>query len=130
MQYLVLTHCHQDHWLNADLYPNATLIPAEPNVQLVKRARCEVFGGAIQHPDWKIIPTNGHTTPHLSIFVRGIWNGEEKNIVIAGDAFREDLWLSGYYGSADAKPGERESAEWIMNNAEVLIPGHYAVIEK
>lgn len=129
VEYLIISHGHQDHWLNVGLYPNAAII-TEPNVKLVHGNRCEVFRSGIVHDDWEIVPTNGHMASHMSVCTIGMWNGLAKRIVIAGDAFREDLWRSGYYGSLQAKPGERESANWIMQNAEVIIPGHFRVLEK
>lgn len=129
VEYLFITHGHQDHYLNCGLYPNATII-TEPNVQLVGGGRCEVFDRTIAHDDWEIVPTPGHMPVQFSVVVRGLWEGEEKKIVMAGDAFREDLWHRGYYFGPNVKPHEQRSALWALQNADTLIPGHYRVLSK
>lgn len=128
VEYLLLTHLHLDHTQNSVLFRNAKII-SEPNVQLVGMSRCEVFEQPIEHPDWTIFSTNGHMPMHFSVFVDGTWRGEKQNIVVAGDAVRKDLVVSGYYNSDRAKPGERDSARRIFERAEVILPGHFEPIE-
>ena len=126
VEYLVVTHQHQDHWRNVGLFPKATLI-ADHNVTAVD-GRVDVYREHIPHPDVVIFDTTGHTIPHYSVKVEGLWNGREARIVIAGDAIREDLVRNGYYVSSRAKPGELSSAQKCLE-ADVVIPGHYDVLE-
>ncbi len=128
VEYLLLTHLHLDHTQNSVLFKNAKII-SEPNVQLVGLGRCEVFQKPITHPDWEIFSTNGHMPMHFSVFVDGVWQGGRRKIVVAGDAVRKDLIISGYYRTPKAKAGERESALEIFNRAEVILPGHFEPIE-
>lgn len=128
IEYLLLTHSHQDHWRNSGLFPNAKLVIERGNI-LVIGARSEIWKETVTHPDWTIFDTSGHTTPHYSVRVNGIWNGERQRIVIAGDAIREDLVYEGYYTSNLAKPGELESARRVLTDVDVVIPGHYDVMQ-
>jgi glyoxylase-like metal-dependent hydrolase (beta-lactamase superfamily II) len=127
VQYVVLSHLHLDHAMNCEIFPRATIV-SEPDVWLVGQKRCEVFVEPIRHKDWEIVPTPGHMTVHLSLLVHGLWNAEEKRIVLAGDALREDRVRGGYYTSTKAKPGELESVRWVLTHADVVIPGHDRVL--
>ena len=129
VQYVILSHLHLDHVMNCEIFPRATVI-SEPDVWLVEQKRCEAFVKPIQHPDWEIVQTPGHMAVHLSLLFHGSWQGGDKRIVLAGDALREDRIREGYYTGPSAKPGELESVRWILNNAEVIIPGHYRVLER
>lgn len=115
---LVLTHSHEDHTANIDLFPNAKVMmhPLEDS-----RIPCchvqdneEIFSGI------RILHTPGHTAGSISVFV------EDERCVIAGDAIpTEDNILK------NLPPGiniDRDlamaSMHRILSLADSIIPGH------
>lgn len=126
VNYVIITHRHSDHWLNVGLFPNAQVVTERGNL-ITKGARAVIHETPQRNMDWEIFETPGHTDPHVSVRVYGSWNGaENRTIMIAGDAIREDKVRAGYYKTHRQ---ERDSALWALRESDVVIPGHYDVIE-
>lgn len=127
IDFVINTHQHLDHTSNNFLFNNARVVTryrdtyviwsqTEPGVDVCK------VEDSIPFDEIKLIKTPGHLENHLSAIVES--NG--KTYVVSGDAIQEELMKT--EGYADEKD-KVESAWKILEIADVIIPGHDALIE-
>jgi glyoxylase-like metal-dependent hydrolase (beta-lactamase superfamily II) len=128
--HVLLTHFHLDHTANAVLFKNAEI---HANRSLIdhKTGKAVVYRN-IQE---KVLPagitvleTPGHTPDHVSY----IFEFETKRYCIAGDAIRKDVLDQGgapHYLCDEKKAEFKDSVKKIFAACDVIIPGHFEVIE-
>ncbi len=121
IEFVIITHSHQDHLSNNYLFKNAKRIIGvlswNPDKSL------DVYDDLTMHniPFVKIINTTGHTSKHYSVVVES----GGKTYVIAGDAIQEWIIREEGYTNQD----QIESAKKILEIADVIIPGHDRIIQ-
>lgn len=115
---LVLTHSHDDHTANADLFPNAKIMmhPLEKSSMTC----CRVHDNEEIFPGIRILHTPGHTAGSISVLV------EDERCVIAGDAIpTEDNILKNLPPGINVdKNLAMASMHRILSMADSIIPGH------
>lgn len=115
---LILTHTHEDHISNMDLFPNAEIFAHElekPSFPFTPvKEGDEVFPGIL------VMHTPGHTSGSISILV------EEERCIIAGDAIptEDNVFKNVPPGLCINRELAVSSMQRILNNAESIIPGH------
>ena len=127
--HVLMTHSHMDHTANCTMFENAE---THINRSMLdhKDGICKIYPDLHdkQLPlDVEVFPSRGHTDDHVSYFV----NFQGKRYCIAGDAIREDHFLKAppeYFGFHQ-KFQFLESARHIFESCDVIIPGHYDIIE-
>lgn len=128
--HVMLTHFHLDHTANCNLFMNAEI---HANRSYINHRTGEGF--VYRDFDEKPLPLNvhcvatpGHTEDHVSYF----FEYNDKVICIGGDAVREDTVREGgaphYYNEERAKQF-KESLKLIFDRADIIVPGHFDVIE-
>ena len=126
IDYVINTHWHPDHTSNNHLFQNAKIIMGgstwPPGVDEMYGSWKEEIDG-IEGVD--IIRTPGHTLSHISVLVDA-----DKKYILTGDAFFEEDLRKG----ANPKAYEdfdqfKKNVLTIIENAEVLIPGHGDILE-
>jgi glyoxylase-like metal-dependent hydrolase (beta-lactamase superfamily II) len=128
--HVCLTHFHLDHTANCILFKNAE-IHASRSVVDHKTGHCKVFRDMHQNKlpcGIEVFPTPGHTPDHVSYFV----TVEGIRYCVAGDAIREDTILEGgapHYFDEERKREFKHSMQMIFEHSDVIIPGHFGVIE-
>lgn len=126
IDYVFLTHYHIDHAANLHLFwptevhsPKAWLHP-DGTCDIFKDNRLRALPEGIE-----LLETPGHTAHHVSI----VYRDQGKTYVVAGDAIREDIITGKSAPSAANWEQFKESMKRIFAVADVIIPGHGAVIE-
>lgn len=128
--HVLLTHFHLDHTANCVLFNNAQ-IHANRSVIDNKTGECTIYK---DYNDKKlpanilVIPTPGHTADHVSYF----FTIDNIKYCFAGDAIREDTILEGgapHYFEQTRKIEFKNSALEIFENCDVIIPGHFGLIQ-
>jgi glyoxylase-like metal-dependent hydrolase (beta-lactamase superfamily II) len=118
---VVLTHTHQDHIENLDMFPKA-------KVFLHSGAEMEIPGATIVEGDEydlcegvKLVHTPGHCPEHMSVFVDA-----DRHYVVAGDAVPlEDNFTKNIPPRLNTdEKAALESIKIIRDYADVVIPGH------
>ncbi|NYZ76784.1 MBL fold metallo-hydrolase [Candidatus Micrarchaeota archaeon] len=112
IDYVVLTHSHEDHAMLAGIFRNAKIITK---------------GNSVPGTGVRLLKTPGHTSDHISVVV----NAREGKYVIAGDVF---WWMDGEEQVIDinkedpacvSNMGELvESRKALLGIADYIIPGH------
>jgi len=108
IQSIILTHNHYDHIENLNLFPNAKIY-SSTNLNEIKK----------DFPDFKIIPTPGHTKEDICILY--------KNILFSGDTiFNKEQTCIGRTDFKESAPEKMpESLEKIKKiDYKILCPGH------
>lgn len=115
---LILTHSHDDHTANTDLFPNAEIMmhPLEESGIPCRR----VHDNEEILPGIRILHTPGHTAGSISVLV------EDERCVIAGDAIpTEDNILKNLPpGINIGRDLAMASMHRILSTADSIIPGH------
>jgi glyoxylase-like metal-dependent hydrolase (beta-lactamase superfamily II) len=138
-----ITHGHQDHYGNLELFPNAEVLS---NIHLARKGSIESKGvkdGATIADGVHVIYTPGHTFDHASLLLqtekmrykvnmegkgRLMGVGEVK-VAVAGDA----VVSSGYFGAKKhwdynedfiSQQMAMESLDKLIRTADYIIPGH------
>ena len=118
---VVLTHTHQDHIENLDMFKKA-------KVYLHSGAEKEIPGATIISDKVfdlcegvKLVHTPGHCDEEMSVFVEA-----DRKYVVAGDACPlEDNFLLNVPPALNNNPElAKESLKKIVDYADVIIPGH------
>lgn len=128
--HVLLTHFHLDHTANCNLFMNAE-IHANRSFIDHKTGDGFVYRDFDKKPlplGVKCIATPGHVDDHVSYF----FEYEDQIICIAGDAVREDTVREGGAPSYfDKERAElfRNSLRLIFERADIIVPGHFDVIE-
>ena len=117
IDYVILTHNHNDHASNNYLFKNAKIVSYDgiwynKKVDIIKDDKFSL-------PNLERINVSGHTIPHYAVIVKA-----DKTYIIAGDAIRYDMLEKRF-----ANEQEKKSAKKILDIANVIIPGHGPVIE-
>lgn len=118
---VVLTHSHQDHLENLDMFPKAKVYIHDgsdkefPNATVVKGDEYDLCEGV------KLVHTPGHCPEEMSVFVEA-----DRKYVVAGDAIPlEDNFLLNIIPKLNTDPVlALESIKKIGDYADVIIPGH------
>jgi N-acyl homoserine lactone hydrolase len=124
---LINTHMHQDHVYNNYLFPNAVIYTPTSVWYPEDGNRVEMFDEIVDPniPGLKIIPTPGHMEKHISV---GFYS-QGSNVIVAGDAIRESIILSGTIPPQYSNPGEfLKSMKKVFDGADIIIPGHGDII--
>ena len=124
-----LTHFHLDHTANSVLFENAKIHAAKSTVDH-KTGACTIYPNSdkrVLPHNIKVLPTPGHTPDHISY----LFEHDGIKYCFAGDAIREDLILAGPpdYMDLVRRNDFVQSQLNIFNNCEVIIPGHFGLIE-
>jgi glyoxylase-like metal-dependent hydrolase (beta-lactamase superfamily II) len=125
--HICLTHFHLDHTANCVLFKNAE-VHASISMTDHKTGRAYIWpNGKPELPlDIQVLKTPGHTPDHVVYFfeVDGV------HYCIAGDAVREDNILEPpHYYDEKRKSEMLGWAKEILQRADVIVPGHFKVIE-
>lgn len=115
---VVLTHSHEDHTANLDLFPNAEVMMHPLEASDISHS--PVYDNEEIFPGIRILHTPGHTAGSVSVFV------ENEHCVITGDAIPTESNIL-----KNLPPGiniDRDlamaSMHRIMSMADWVIPGH------
>lgn len=125
IDYVINTHDHFDHCGNNHLFRKARIILN--TLQFNTDGSLEVFERISQmsmHPNIEIVDTPGHKERHTSVIAR-----LEKTYVVSGDLFfpnKDGKMFKVLFYEDQIKI---QSAEKIVDGADVIIPGHGKVIE-
>lgn len=128
--HVLLTHFHLDHTANCVLFKNAEI---HANRSLIdhKTGKCTVYRDMHEKKlpsGIEFFPSPGHTPDHVSYF----FEIEGVRYCFAGDAIRKDILESGgapHYLPEERKKEFRHSVKMIFEHCDVIIPGHFEVIE-
>lgn len=122
IHYVVLTHFHLDHAYNVSFFPNARVIgwihewKTGSTFRFADIEKMEFVKGV------KIIKTLGHAEEHLSVVAE---RDDGKKVVMAGDAINgKYVKTREVHAMCYDKNLYRESAEKIIEMADIIIPGH------
>lgn len=121
IDYVINTHWHQDHTSNNHLFPDAKIIAGD-TVWLPKEDanKSPVETEVKKIKGVEVLRTPGHTPDHLSVLAQA-----GKRHVVAGDAFYEKDLKAGTVPRAYDNLGQfKNSARSVLDNADVIIPGH------
>ncbi len=127
IDYVVLTHFHLDHAYNVSFFPYAHVIGwihewKEGSTFRFADIEAEEFIKGV-----KIIRTLGHAEEHLSVVAT---RDDGKKVVMAGDAINKKFVETHEVGAlCYDKELYKQSAEKIMEIADVIIPGHGETID-
>ena len=118
---VVLTHNHNDHTANCDMFPNAKVLihSGEDNprrgAEIVEGDMSLAKGIELRH-------TPGHSWDSMSVFVEGV----DRKYVIAGDAIPlEDNFRKNVPPALHVcKDLAMKSLKTIADYADVIVPGH------
>jgi len=110
-----ITHSHIDHYINAGLFPNATVL------EYWGLWNKDVWGFWQEHfsNDIRIVKTPGHDYSCITFFV----TTDDGVVAICGDVFFEEGKPEIDPFAADAKKLQ-ESRKLILKTADWIIPGH------
>jgi glyoxylase-like metal-dependent hydrolase (beta-lactamase superfamily II) len=127
IHYVVLTHFHLDHAYNVSFFPDARVIgwihewKTGATFRFADIEAMEFVKGV------KIIRTLGHAEEHLSVVAK---RDDGKKVVMAGDAINgKYVQTREVHALCYDKELYRQSAEKIMEIADIIIPGHGEQIE-
>lgn len=120
---VVLTHSHDDHSANIDMFPNAKILIHSGEDETIPGAEV-IEGDAMIAKGVELRHTPGHTWDSMSVFVEG----EDRRYVIAGDAIplRDNFDKMVPPGIHVCKELSMKSIKTIGDYADVIIPGHGA----
>ena len=128
VDFLVNTHSHIDHTYNNYLFSNAVIVTASSIWHTKEGNRVEFLADVegFNLPGCALIETPGHMISHVSVLVD---DGSGKTVV-AGDAVRENIILSGRLPANYPDPQAYvESMKKVFESGDRVIPGHGRVIE-
>jgi glyoxylase-like metal-dependent hydrolase (beta-lactamase superfamily II) len=138
-----ITHGHQDHYGNLELFPNAEVLS---NIHLARKGPIKSKGvkdGSSIADGVSVVYTPGHTFDHTSLLLQTekmrytvnmegkgrVMGVGELKVAVAGDA----VVSSGYYGARKtwdynedfiSQQMAAESLDKIIKTADYIIPGH------
>lgn len=118
---VILTHCHEDHMGNLDLFPNAKVYVHEGAPESLS-FKPEVVRGDIELcKGVRLIHTPGHTNDSMSVFVDA-----DRHYAVAGDAIplEDNLRKRVPPRIHTDRDLAMQSIKSIVRFADVIIPGH------
>lgn len=120
---VILTHHHDDHCQNLDLFPNAKVYIHSGEDEPFPGAEV-IEGDAMIAKGVELRYTPGHTWDSMSVFVEGV----DRNYVIAGDAIPlEDNFKKNVPPKLHVcEDLAMKSIKTISDYADVIVPGHGA----
>ena len=120
---VVLTHNHNDHTENADMFPNAKILIHSGEDRTFKGAEV-IEGDATIAKGVELRHTPGHTWDSMSVFVEGV----DRKYVIAGDAvpLEDNIRKNVPPGLHVCRDLAMKSIKTICDYADVVVPGHGA----
>ena len=127
--HLALTHGHLDHVGNIGLFKNA-LVHIHSCHMDSKTGLTSLYKDMHEKPlpfGIEVFPSRGHTYEHVSYF----FEYEGLRYCFAGDAVRENHFTDKVpeYYSMERRLRYLDSARHIFESCDVIIPGHFGVIE-
>ncbi len=116
---VVVTHMHNDHIGNLDLFPKAKLLAHALEAPPEGWKRIE--GEETLASGVRAVPTPGHSPGSISVFVQA-----DRRYVIAGDALpTEENYVKNVPPGINYDPDlAMESIKRIVGYADVVVPGH------
>ncbi|MFH1403964.1 MAG: MBL fold metallo-hydrolase [Candidatus Altiarchaeota archaeon] len=126
VDYVINTHWHPDHTSNNHLFSKARIIIGESTWMPGVNTNHGSWEDEVDGMDGvRIIRTPGHVPEHISVIAES-----DRRYVMAGDAFYEKDLREGGVPKTNSSIGKfKESALRILEEADVIIPGHGRVIE-
>ena len=118
---LILTHCHDDHIGNIDMFPNAEIYvhsggpEPEFRANIVDEDILDICDGI------RLVHTPGHTPDSMSVFVQA-----DRNYAVVGDAIPlQDNYEKMVPPKLNTDPElAMQSINSIVNFADIIVPGH------
>jgi glyoxylase-like metal-dependent hydrolase (beta-lactamase superfamily II) len=134
INYIYITHMHNDHWMGLETFPGAKIFMAEKDAEIVKEAM-EYMDEKVRENAKRIVPASGELLPGFELIplpghtlgVQGLlFEGPEGKILATGDSVMNAEFFSareGYFFSADLEKS-KESIAKAAAMADFIIPGH------
>ncbi|MDD7424607.1 MAG: MBL fold metallo-hydrolase [Candidatus Methanomethylophilaceae archaeon] len=120
---VVITHWHQDHIENLDMFPNAEIYAWDGPAADAKDYRVNIIDEeTCICDDITLVHTPGHTMDSMSVFV----DGDDRRYAIAGDAIPlENNYRKMVPPRHNVDPAlAMKSINSIAGYADVIVPGH------
>jgi glyoxylase-like metal-dependent hydrolase (beta-lactamase superfamily II) len=127
INWVLITHHHLDHCSNMGSFPNAKIFTGNGYVTQ-KEAVYKVFKDMNlfeEETGVKVISTPGHTPDSVSY----LYEQEGIKYMCVGDAVYEESIREGEFKGVEDRKRYLDSLEEIFTSADVIIPGHGAIIE-
>ncbi len=123
---VILTHFHLDHAGNVARLPDhVNLFAWQHNWKYGDTIRLPTLHAFALTSHVKIYNTPGHTPEHNSV----LYECDEGKVIFAGDAINEH-----YFKTHEVKSLNfdnelyKKSANWIIKNADIIVPGHGQIL--
>ncbi len=149
INHVFLSHLHFDHVNNIDLFTQATIyLSAKEWEYAQKPANEDVFCSVainqyLKHQQLILLDnTSGEIFPSLfyqhtpghtpGSYVLHFTDPEGKRVVLAGDACKtyKELAALQVISEFDVEKRSHQSLQWIQDNADIVIPGHFPPLFK
>ena len=120
---VVITHWHDDHLDNLDMFPNAEIYAWEGPASESNLRNLNIIAEEIELCDGvSIVHTPGHTMDSISVFVEG----DDRKYAVVGDAIPlEDNYRRMIPPGHNVDPElAMKSIKTIAGFADVIVPGH------
>lgn len=122
IDWIIITHLHDDHVRNNHLFKNAKIVEGNWVIDFKNR----LYTGYKRNNDVplpkgiEIINTPGHTLPHFSVIVKK----DDKKILFSGDAIRHWMLNENFPPEGEDIPKMINSALEICSIADEIVRGH------
>lgn len=134
INYIYITHMHNDHWMGLEAFPQAKVFMAEKDAAAIKEVMKYMDEKTLDAAG-RIIPASGELLPGFTLIplpghtlgIQGLlFEGPEGKILATGDAVMNAEFFSaqeGYFFSVDSEKS-KESIAKAAATADFIIPGH------
>jgi glyoxylase-like metal-dependent hydrolase (beta-lactamase superfamily II) len=134
INYIYITHMHNDHWMGLEAFPKAKVFMAEKDAGAVKEVM-EYMDEKTRENASRIVPASGELLPGFTLIplpghtlgVQGLlFEGPGGKTLATGDSVMNAEFFSareGYFFSADSEKS-KESIAKAAAMADFIIPGH------